>query len=780
MLTHTGQPDEAVRICRAVLESSGHRLDGATTAVLRGQLGVLAVTRGDDEEALTWLEPAIFAETDPTRRGNMLTNLSVALMRLGRFGQARQALEDAARLLEMAGHDHDHAVVIHNTGYVALLEGDLITALERMAQARPLAASSPVNAAICDLDRAEVLREAGNVIDAERTLAEVARSFAAARMPQSRAEAEFQLARSLATHDRARAAATAAVAARRFRALGSTTWAARAEGVRLRALLELGPLARRRRPSAEQVDDAALDLERVGFGDEARALRLAWCIARARAGDTSAPAPRVRPGDPLAVRLLVHEARAARAAARGRHAEARRHAAEGLEGLARWQRSFGSLDMASSSGMHGAELIFDGLVAAMRSRRPEVMFEWSERARHFAHQVTPVRPPPDPAHAEDLAQLRLLHTEVGERAWATDPRVRAVRERLQNRQWATVGGPEPIPRAGLEQVRAGLDGETAFVTYLFARQRLTCLVVPHDGPPRAFEIAWPHVRRELQGLRADLDVSAAVRSGPMARAVAAALDARLATLSRLLVDPALAAAGDPRRVLITAPGALAGLPWAMLPGMCGRAVTLARSASRWLVSRGSWAPARSVGFAVGPAVARGLEEVERASFAWESERGPTAAGSRPILHGPEARVEAVTALAQQVEALHVVAHGRHAPGSPMLSGLSLADGILFGYDIDLIADPPATVVLSACELGRSSVRWGSEALSMANAWLHAGTVSVVAAPVMVADDVAAEVLSAFHGGLAAGLAPAEALALAGQETGLASPFLAHGSGFTPA
>ncbi|GAB2517065.1 hypothetical protein GCM10027064_13440 [Microbacterium petrolearium] len=233
-------------------------------------------------------------------------------------------------------------------------------------------------------------------------------------------------------------------------------------------------------------------------------------------------------------------------------------------------------------------------------------------------------------------------------------------------------------------------------------------------------------------------------------------------------------------MLLTAPGSLAGMPWAMLPGMRGRAVTLARSASRWLASRGRWTPARSVGFAVGPAVARGLEEVERASFAWESERGPAAAGPRPILHGAEAHVEAVTALAHRAEALHVVAHGRHAPGSPMLSGLSLADGILFGYDIDLIADPPATVVLSACELGRSSVRWGSEALSMANAWLHAGTVSVVAAPVMVADDIAAEVLSAFHGGLAAGLAPAEALALAGQETGLASPFLAHGSGFTPA
>ncbi|WP_261164855.1 CHAT domain-containing tetratricopeptide repeat protein [Microbacterium sp. Marseille-Q6965] len=784
ILTRSGQPDLALRICQEALEAGrAAGLSDATISVLEGQLGAMAVERGDYAEALARLGRALATQRDPVRRGHMLINKSVALMHRGRLAEARQALDEAARAFGEAGLEQDRARAIHNIGYVALLEGDLITALERMAEARPLAASSPVNAAICDLDRAEVLREAGNIVDAERTLAEVARSFGAARVPQSRAEAELQLARSLVTHDRPRAATTAAAAARRFRALGSTTWAARAEGVRLRALLELGPAARRRAPSAEQVDEAARELERTGFREEALSLRLAWRIARARAGDASGPPLRLRSRDPLTVRLLVHEARAARAAARGRYTEVRRHAAEGLESLARWQRSFGSLDMASSSGMHGAQLIFDGLDAAMRSRRPEIMFDWSERARHFAHQVTPVRPPPDPAHARDLAQLRLLYDEVGEQDAASDPRIRAIRERLQNRQWATVGGPEPIPRADLDQVRAGLDRETAFVTYLFSRGRLACLVVPQERPPRAFEIAWPQVRRELQGLRADLDVSAAIRSGPMARAVAAALDARLATLSRLLVEPALDAAGDPRRVLITAPGSLAGMPWAMLPATRGRAVTLARSASRWLASRGAWASARSVGFAVGPAVARGLEEVERASFAWEVERGPVASGRADpprVLHGPDARVDAVTGLAHEVEVLHVVAHGRHAPGSPMLSGLSLADGTLFGYDIDLIPDPPATVVLSACELGRSSVRWGSEALSMANAWLHAGAVSVVAAPVMVADDVAAEVLSAFHGGLAAGLAPAEALALAGQETGLASPFLAHGSGFTPA
>ncbi|KQY96973.1 hypothetical protein ASD19_08550 [Microbacterium sp. Root53] len=780
ILTRTGHPDEAERICREALGAGGERrrLAPDTAAVLQGQLGALAVERGDFEEALAWLDQAIHAERDPLRLGNMLTNRSVALMRLGRLSEARVDLDAAAARFSDADHEHDRALTVHNAGYVALLEGDLVTALEKMAEARPIAASSPVNAAICDLDRAQVLRDAGQVFEAEDTLAEVARSFGAARMPQSRAEAEFHLARSLLTHDRNRAATVAAAAARRFRALGSAAWAARAEGVRLRALRELGAAAGRRAPTAAQIERAAVDLERAGFPDEAASLRLTDGIARARAGEPTGPAPRLRARDPLPVRLLVHEARAVRAAARGRLGDARRHAAAGLESLSQWQATFGALEVASSVAMHGSGLIFEGIDAAVASRRPEVMFEWSERARHFAHQVMPLRPPPDPRHAADLAQLRLLREEIDEADWARDRRVAEIRERVRNRQWGTAADSRAVPRVALDELTAALDDETALVTYLYSRGRLTCLVVPHDRPPSAFPIAWPEVRRLLPGLRADLDVAAAVRAGPMAGVVAAALEARLRKLSRLLVERALDAAGDPRRVLLTAPGVLAGLPWTMLPAMRGRAATLARSASRWVQSRGRCVPARSAGFAVGPAVARGMEEAERAAFAWELEHGGLGAFGAPrVLHGDQARVDAVAALAEDVDVLHMVAHGRHSTATPMLSGVSLADGTLFGYDIDRIARPPATVVLSACELGRSSVRWGAEALGMAHAWLHAGSACVVAAPVVVTDDVAAELLSSFHGGLATGFGPSEALALASQETGLVAPFLSHGSGF---
>jgi hypothetical protein len=61
--------------------------------------------------------------------------------------------------------------------------------------------------------------------------------------------------------------------------------------------------------------------------------------------------------------------------------------------------------------------------------------------------------------------------------------------------------------------------------------------------------------------------------------------------------------------------------------------------------------------------------------------------------------------------------------------------------------------------------------------LHAGARCVVAAPVVVADDDACELLSAMHEGLAAGAAPSVALAEASERTGIVAPFQVHGAGF---
>ena len=127
--------------------------------------------------------------------------------------------------------------------------------------------------------------------------------------------------------------------------------------------------------------------------------------------------------------------------------------------------------------------------------------------------------------------------------------------------------------------------------------------------------------------------------------------------------------------------------------------------------------------------------------------------------------------------LHVAAHGRHAAENPLFSGLELVDGAWFGYDVDQLPGVPDVVLLSACEVGRSSVRWGEELIGMSSAWLHAGARCVVASPAAVGDEAAHDALVRVHAALATGAAPAEALAgtvAAVRADAAPAPFLCFG------
>ena len=129
-----------------------------------------------------------------------------------------------------------------------------------------------------------------------------------------------------------------------------------------------------------------------------------------------------------------------------------------------------------------------------------------------------------------------------------------------------------------------------------------------------------------------------------------------------------------------------------------------------------------------------------------------------VLIGAAVTAEAVSELAAGVDVLHVAAHGRHSAENPMFSGLELVDGPWFGYDIDQLRAVPDVVLLSACEVGRSTVRWGEELIGMTGAWLHAGSRCVVASAAAVNDAAAFDALVRVHERLAPGVDPAAALA----------------------
>ncbi|WP_127820385.1 CHAT domain-containing protein, partial [Microbacterium sp. CPCC 204701] len=466
--------------------------------------------------------------------------------------------------------------------------------------------------------------------------------------------------------------------------------------------------------------------------------------------------------------MLAHETRAAVAAAEGREGDCRRHAARGLDALARMQSAFGSLDLQTSSAMRAGGLLTEGLSSALRSDRPDVIFDWSERARLMSQHVVPLRPPRDEDLAADLAELRTIRAAAGDDGWLADPRAHTLERRIRDRQWASTAAGGATGRIAMTDAFDALGAGEALVAYVFDGSRLVALTLS-EGSAVVAELSWKDVRDLLTGLRADLDVAARVTSGPMSTLVRDSLRARVERLSTSLVGPVQPLIASARRIVVLAPGVLSGIPWSMLPMFSGRALTVPGSASAWVGSRARGAfRFASAGFVIGPRVPRAAEEVRSARGWW-----PNA----PTLSGGAATVSAVAELASQVDVLHAAGHGRHAVDNPMFSGMELLDGTLFGYDIDLIDAVPDTVVLSACEVGRSSVRWGEEAVGMARVWLHAGTRAVVAAPVVVADDDACELLGAMHEGLAAGVGPSEALAAAFERTGIVAPFQVHGAGF---
>ncbi len=745
-------------------------------ARIDGSLAYVLFELGDAPSAFARFEQALARPmTDDDTRGTLHSQIGLVQMLRGEGPGALEAFSTAAQLVsdqkvfarvhlnkgnvhlqrnELDAASHDFAVAestylqmadvaaaakaAHNLGYVLMLRGELIGALDTMARAYPtFVEMGPVMAATAEQDRAEVLLAAGLEDEASEALVRAASAYGARRLHQRRGEAELTLARTVLRGDPARARQVARRARGRFTRTESLTWQLRAEALEIAADIARGRATDAVLARADQVADA---LTERGIRHEATTLRLRATLARVERQQPGARARvaalRVGPTEPLEVRLI---ARDLRAAAASRPAQALGHLRAGLDDLHAWQSSFGSLDLQTNVVGHGVRLAVRGLALAVRARSDAVLFEWSERARMLASRIQPVRAPQDPQAVADLAELR---------AGPTPEREAELRLRIRERAWQHRGSGEVADPVILAELQAGLGEDTALVAYVVTAERVVALVVTSAGTARHDLGGRTHLDATLRGMLPDLDMAASELPGPLAGSVRGALARRLEAVGALLVDPLLAGLGE-RRVVLTPSGVLAGVPWTLLPGLVGRPVTVAQSATSWLARSATPLRTRSAGFVAGPRVVRAEAEVRAAAGAW---------GAAPVLAGADATADAVSDLAGRVDVLHVAAHGRHSAENPLFSGLELVDGTWFGYDIDQLPAVPDVVLLSACEVGRSSVRWGEELIGMTAAWLHAGVRCVVASPAAVNDGAAHDALARVHEALAAAADPATALA----------------------
>ncbi len=760
--SETGAPDQGLARCLSALELDG--TSGVTQGLIWSQLALLRMRSGETTAAFHDFELAVaLLGEEPEHLGRALLNRGDLDLRVSNLPAAATDLAAASDQFRLASLPEQAAKAEHNLGYARLLSGDLVGALSTMEEAAAvLAPISPVSRAVCEQDRAEVLLAAGRPREAARALRAAADAYGVQRLRRFQAECEYVLAQTLIREDPRQARLIARRSARRFASHGSPVWSARAAALGIAA--EIGSGSRSHR-LLERADGLVADLRKEGLDAEADQLDLLSARLAQRRGDVAGALARIRkvrlsPEASIPLRLLRQEVRADLAHAQHRPTQARREITLGLTELHHWQSSFGSLDLQSTLVGHGRDLATRGLESALDDGRPALVYEWSERARALVGRVAPVRPPRDEQIAADLAALRQLKSG--------DPQRTELAERIARHSWAAPGGGEVGEPAPFDELLAGL-GDAALVAYVVRPGRLAALVATADGATVVPLGDGEGLRNRLDAVAADLDMAASRTEGPLAGVIRTSLQRSLARVAAELVTPVLPLVGD-RRLVLTPSGSLAGTPWSLLPGFVGRPLTIPPSATQWIRNRPSQPDGRRVGLVAGPRVDRAAEEVGRAAESWPGAE---------VLTGRDASAARVAALAERVDVLHLAGHGRHSGEHPLFSGVELADGPWFGYDIDALAHTPETVVLSACELGRVSVRSGEEAVGMTAAWLHAGARHVLSSPALVADHVACEALARWHALVAGGAAPAVALADVGADVreGPPLPFLCFGAGW---
>jgi CHAT domain-containing protein len=305
------------------------------------------------------------------------------------------------------------------------------------------------------------------------------------------------------------------------------------------------------------------------------------------------------------------------------------------------------------------------------------------------------------------------------------------------------------------------DGMLIAITLAAGRLRLRRI-----GPTRAADDLLDRVAFAVSRLlRPDLPAALHTAAAQLLRDSAARADDALLRRMPELAD---------RPLVVVPTGSLQNVPWALLPSCAGRPVTVSPSATLWLGARSRPAEPGHALVAAGPALP-GADAEARAVAAVH--------GVDPVL-AADATAERVLAGIDGAALAHLATHGRLAPHNPLFSELTLADGPLFAYDVEQLPAAPHTVVLAACESGRSVVCAGDELLGLGAMFLARGSSQLVASPLPVPDSETAPLMTAFHRQVAAGRPVAEALATAQEQmrgTGVAELttgcFVCVGSGF---
>jgi tetratricopeptide (TPR) repeat protein len=687
-----------------------------------------------------------------------LNNRAVTYLGLGLTSRADADFVSAARLFSEVGQELEAIFPEFNRAQVAFLSGDLPAALALLDAATPGFRRLKVPIISLHIDRCAVLLAAGLAEDA------LAEADAAVReMEQIHGRVTKKAELLLMAANCALAAAQPQVAQdwaqaayRLFRSQRSAWWQAHAARVLVRARYEVGPAS----PALlRQANRAAARLDALGASDAAQAHLLAGraALKLGRRADAErhlgAAAQTRRRGPPLA-RVSGWLGEALRAEAADRPGAMLAACRQGLKVLDEHRLTLGASELRAQATVHGAELAALGQRHAAQTGRPRFLLTWSERWRATALAVPAVRPLADAELNTSLAALRTVTRKL-EEARGQGKQSSSLQREQQRLEKA-------VRASSLRSQGAGSSGQAPFNTAdLLDRLGSAQLIeiVDIDGGLYVLTCGGGRVRQFAAGR-----VSDAVRAADFARFALRRLarsrpdenpDSALSVLAaagprlqQALLGPAVRHLGD-GPVVIVPTGTLHPVPWALLPALADRVVSIAPSAGAWMRADAAPAPRqRHVTLARGPGLASDGAEVPLIAPFY---------GDVTVLAGSEATAEKVLYALDGAWLGHIAAHGNFRADSPLFSSLHMYDGPLTVYDFEQLHRAPYRLVLSSCDSGVLAPTGANELLGLVSSLLPLGTAGIIAAIVPLNDQAVVPIMVDLHHYLRSGQTLAESI-----------------------
>ncbi len=796
------QAEGRARICRAGLASLVGRFDEATVDLDAAQVmlsGVdlvrVAMQRasavhesGDLGTAAELYDRAVDAArshglTDGEAR--MLSNRGVLAIHRGNFEDAERDLRRAEELYRRLGKPGQRRVE-HNLGYLAACQGRLPQALSRFDAATRAAALTGSDPTLISVDRADALLAAGLTGDAERESLSVGQRFRQRGSSNRAANAYIvagQAALSGGSPDRAIEHLQTALREDPGRRPG---WRAVATALLVDAMLETSRLTGRdAEPARARVGaelDAAiatLDAQRmIHYGAEARLTAMRMALAngdRATAEALGEAVADLLDRLPASTAADYWLATAGLRRQRGDDPGAMAALNRALAHNHRFRQSLPWVETATSVGPLGSRIADLGLRLAIGGGgEPAAVLRWLE-ARYRTAPVGLLSEPsprliraglevrvaarnlrdtvdqaadeasaqtagPPAEHIANLDRLGAALVAAERRLSEIQRAEEAASVEVLDEAVASDDGTDPDPGHG--------GGIGAAIESLGQRDLLMIGLIDDElvAVSRAAEAIAVHRLASLPALNADIAIlRAAVRQAWRTGRPPLRLSEALARIDAAIVPAEIAASSAPL-VVVVGPE-LGSLAFGMLPSLATRSITIAPSLAH--VGRATTAevPGSAV-FVAGPDLPSAEEECRTAARFYPAGLALTA---------DRAEVDAVLASLHH-SVVHLACHGVVRHDNPLFSALGLVDGPLPLHALRTAPGLPATMVLSACDVGRPAGRGPGHVLGLPSALLSLGVRSVVASPIAVPDGPTATVMVEFHRLLAAGIDPATALA----------------------